>query len=50
MKHFIQQPDEITILAYDALGLIYYVWKENKGIKSINSKDALHNGLDELNS
>ena len=36
MKHFIQQPDEITILAYDALGLIYYVWKENKGIKSIN--------------
>lgn len=29
-------PDEITILAYDALGLIHYVWKKNKGIKSIN--------------
>ena len=30
-------PDEITILAYDALGLIHYVWKKNKGIKSINN-------------
>ena len=24
------QPNEITILAYDAIGLIYYVWKKNK--------------------
>ena len=36
VKHFRQQPDEIAILAYDALGLIYYIWKENDGIKSIN--------------
>ena len=28
-------PNEITILAYDALGLIYYAWKNNN-IKSIN--------------
>ena len=36
VKYFRQQPDEIAILAYDALGLIYYIWKENDGIKSIN--------------
>jgi len=30
------KPNEITILAYDALGLIYYVWTKNKGINSIN--------------
>jgi ABC-type branched-subunit amino acid transport system substrate-binding protein len=30
------KPDEITILAYDALGLIHYVWKKNKGINTIN--------------
>jgi len=35
-KTFAQKPDEITILAYDALGLIYYVWNKNKGINSIN--------------
>ena len=29
-------PNEITILAYDALGLIYYAWKKNNTIKSIN--------------
>ena len=29
-------PSEITILAYDALGLIYYVWKKNGKINSIN--------------
>ena len=29
-------PNEITILAYDALGLIYYAWKNNNNIKSIN--------------
>jgi ABC-type branched-subunit amino acid transport system substrate-binding protein len=29
-------PNEITILAYDALGLIYYAWKKNDGIRSIN--------------
>ena len=35
-KFFGMKPDEITILAYDALGLIYYVWKKNKGIHTIN--------------
>ena len=30
------KPDEISILAYDALGLIYYVWKKNNGINNIN--------------
>ena len=29
-------PNEITILAYDALGLIYYAWKKNEKINSIN--------------
>jgi ABC-type branched-subunit amino acid transport system substrate-binding protein len=35
-KTFSLKPDAITILSYDALGLIYYVWKKNKGINSIN--------------
>ena len=35
-KKFNVLPNEITILTYDALGLIYYVWKKNGIIKSIN--------------
>ncbi len=35
-KKFSSYPGEITILAYDALGLIYYIWKKNKKIDSIN--------------
>jgi len=35
-EYFGIKPDEITILAYDALGLIYYVWKKNNGINTIN--------------
>ena len=35
-KKFGIYPNEITILAYDALGLIYYAWKENGQINSIN--------------
>ena len=35
-KSFGVKPDEITILAYDALGLIYYIWRKNEGINSIN--------------
>ncbi len=31
------KPNEITILAYDALGLIYYIWKKNNGIRSIEN-------------
>ena len=29
-------PNEISILAYDALGLIYYAWKKNGEINSVN--------------
>ncbi len=36
-KTFNSIPSEITILAYDALGLIYYIWKKNDGIKNINN-------------
>ena len=35
-KNFSLKPNEITILSYDALGLIYYVWNKNNGIKTIN--------------
>ena len=35
-KKFKSYPNEITILTYDALGLIYYVWKKNGKISSIN--------------
>ncbi len=35
-KKFKSIPNEITILTYDALGLIYYAWKKNGKIKSIN--------------
>ena len=35
-KKFNSYPSEITILTYDALGLIYYAWKENGKIESIN--------------
>ena len=35
-KKFKIYPNEITILAYDALGLIYYAWKKNGEIDSIN--------------
>ncbi|MDC3104387.1 ABC transporter substrate-binding protein [Candidatus Pelagibacter bacterium] len=35
-KVFKNYPNEITILAYDALGLIYYSWKKNGRINSVN--------------
>ncbi len=35
-KKFNSYPNEITILTYDALGLIYYTWKKNGNINSIN--------------
>ena len=34
-KRFESYPNEITILTYDALGLIYYAWKKNGRIDSI---------------
>ena len=36
LKKFGTYPNEITILTYDALGLIYYAWKTNDKINSIN--------------
>ena len=33
---FNSNPSEMTILAYDALGLIYYIWKKNGKIVSVN--------------
>ncbi len=36
IRTFDLEPNEITILSYDALGLIYYIWKKNNGINSIN--------------
>ena len=35
-RSFKTYPSEMTILAYDAIGLIYYVWKKNKKINSVN--------------
>ncbi len=35
-KKFETYPNEITILTYDALGLIYYAWKKGGKINSIN--------------
>ncbi len=36
-KRYKSYPNEITILAYDALGLIYYAWKTSGKINSINN-------------
>ena len=30
------KPSEISILAYDAIALVYYIWRKNKKISSIN--------------
>ena len=35
-KVFKNYPNEITILTYDALGLIYYSWKKNGKVNSVN--------------
>ena len=35
-KKFKIYPNEITILAYDAIGLVYYEWKEKGEINSVN--------------
>ena len=35
-KTFGNYPSEIAILAYDAIGLIYYAWKKNNKINSVN--------------
>ncbi len=35
-KTFNNFPSEITILAYDSIGLIYYAWKKNGKVNTIN--------------
>ena len=44
-KTYGTQPSEITILTYDALGLIYYIWNKNKykvnSIKDFLIKDKI---------
>ena len=35
-KIFKNYPNEITILTYDALGLIYYSWKKNGKVNSVS--------------
>ena len=35
-KRYKKYPNEITLLTYDALGLIYYTWKKNGDIRSIS--------------
>ena len=36
-KSFKMMPSEITILGYDAVGLIYYVWKKNNSINNVKN-------------
>ena len=36
LKTFNTSPSEMTILAYDAIGLIYYAWKKNGKINTVN--------------
>ena len=36
-KTYNYQPNEITILAYDSIGLIYYVWNKEGNIDSIRN-------------
>ena len=38
-KVFESSPSEISILTYDALGLIYYIWRKNK--KILSTKDFI---------
>ena len=35
-KTFKNFPSEMTILAYDSVGLIYYAWKKNGKVNSVN--------------
>ena len=37
LKNLKSYPNEITILAYDALGLIYYAWKKLGKINSVSN-------------
>ncbi len=59
LKTFDEEPIEVSILAYDALGLIYYCWSSNnfkfeksqlynkKGFKGLNGKFLIKNNVSE---
>ena len=56
-KKFNEKPSKVSILAYDALGLIYYCWSKNnyqfkkeqlynkKGFKGMHAKFYIENNL-----
>ena len=38
------RPNDITLLSYDSVGLVYYLWKKNTGLAStrdFNIKDEI---------
>ena len=61
VNSFNKQPAEVSILAYDALGLIYYCWSNNnfqfkkeqlyakKGFKGLHGKFSIENNLSKQN-
>ena len=53
LKTFGMQPSEITILTYDALGLIYYIWNKKKfkvtSIKDFIIKDKIKGKIGTFN-
>ena len=61
LRTFNEKPSEVSILAYDALGLIYYCWSNNnfqfkkeqlyskKGFKGLHGKFLIENNLSKQN-
>ena len=43
-KLYDYRPNDITLLSYDSVGLVYYLWKKNTGLAStrdFNIKDEI---------
>jgi len=61
LRTFNEKPNEVSILAYDALGLVYYCWSNNnfqfkkeqlynkKGFKGLHGKFLIENNLSKQN-
>ena len=61
LRAFNEKPNEVSILAYDALGLVYYCWSNNnfqfkkeqlynkKGFKGLHGKFLIENNLSKQN-
>ena len=61
LRTFNEKPNEVSILAYDALGLVYYCWSNNnfqfkkeqlynkKGFKGLHGKFHIENNLSKQN-